>query len=290
MARFAMPSQPPLGGSRKPATAVNRAARCETSSDRTTWRRPTRVQETLTRTRLSRGARAVGRKIGLTSPAVQPQLGVDQPDFGVLFDDMDVRRRRSHRHAPAAPAEGRGRGRVRPRRRPRRRPARRARRSAPRSSTRVAALEIVDSRIADWDITFADTVADNASSGLYVLGDRLRRPSTSSSPSTSTMTHDRRRRGGLHRQRRRLPRRPARRAGLARPHRPRARRAAARRPGHPLRRPRPDGARRRRRSRHRHRSPGSAPSTAHRLSRERAATHDRRKVADHRLRATSAPT
>ncbi|MFE2996706.1 2-keto-4-pentenoate hydratase [Nocardia sp. NPDC059246] len=126
------------------------------------------VQEELTRRREATGGVVVGRKIGLTSPAVQQQLGVDQPDFGVLFADMDVS----------------GAGEV---------PSRRL--LQPKAEAEVAfilkedladgdlgdeqisaavdyavaALEIVDSRIADWDITITDTVADNASSGLFVL-------------------------------------------------------------------------------------------------------------------------
>ncbi|NEA30525.1 fumarylacetoacetate hydrolase family protein [Streptomyces sp. SID13031] len=119
--------------------------------------------------RIAAGASIVGRKIGLTSEAVQRQLGVDRPDFGVLLDDM------AYRDAAALPLE---------------------RLLQPRVEAEVAfvlatgltigpfdaatvaaavdyavaALEIVDSRIEGWDITFADTVADNASAGLFVLG------------------------------------------------------------------------------------------------------------------------
>ena len=128
------------------------------------------VQQHLVAERISQGARVVGRKIGLTSPSVRAQLGVDRPDFGVLFDDMDV----SCGTAPmarllqpkveaelafvlCADLEGQlDLERVR----------------AAVGRTHVA-LEIVDSRIREWDISFADTVADNASSGLFALGSQL---------------------------------------------------------------------------------------------------------------------
>jgi 2-keto-4-pentenoate hydratase len=129
------------------------------------------VQNRLTAARLADGAVVVGRKTGATSKAVQDQLGVDQPDFGVLFADMDVS---SYDEVPA--------GRL----------------IQPKAEAEVAfvleqdlddgpldvadvrkavayavaAIEIVDSRIAGWDIKITDTVADNASSGLYVLSDR----------------------------------------------------------------------------------------------------------------------
>ncbi|MPY55939.1 2-keto-4-pentenoate hydratase [Streptomyces spongiae] len=131
------------------------------------------VQQELTRRRQAGGAVVVGRKIGLTSPAVQQQLGVDQPDFGVLFADMDVSAEPEVPSArllqPKAEAEiafvlkeDLAEGDLDP--------------AQVRAAVdyAVAALEIVDSRIADWDISLADTVADNASSGLFVLaGHRL---------------------------------------------------------------------------------------------------------------------
>jgi 2-keto-4-pentenoate hydratase len=129
------------------------------------------VQQGLVRARLAGGVTVVGRKIGATSKAVQDQLGVDQPDFGYLLSDMDV-----STHAPISM-----RTLVQPRVE-----AEVAFRLAHdvdvpedeitydlvRGAVEVAlpALEIVDSRIADWRIGFTDTVADNASSGLFVVG------------------------------------------------------------------------------------------------------------------------
>ncbi len=127
------------------------------------------VQELNTQAALAAGRRLSGRKIGLTSLAVQAQLGVDQPDFGMLFADMEYADGdavdSSRLIQPKAEGEiafvlGR---------------------DLPYQDTTlgelmsaveylVPALEIVDSAIENWKITLVDTVADNASSGLYVLG------------------------------------------------------------------------------------------------------------------------
>lgn len=135
------------------------------------------------------GRRVIGRKIGLTSPAVQQQLGVEQPDFGVLLDGMDCTsdvevistRLLQPRieaefafvlsrdiSAPITAAD------------------------APKYVSEVyVAFEIVDSRITDWNISLADTVADNASAGLFVLGDRVALAEAADLDSaTMTMTED----------------------------------------------------------------------------------------------------
>jgi 2-keto-4-pentenoate hydratase len=135
------------------------------------------VQRGLVQDRLSGQVTVVGRKIGATSEAVQQQLGVDQPDFGYLLSDMDVS---GGARAGGAPIS------MRPLLQPRVEaevafrlardidvPEDEITLALVRDAVEVAlpALEIVDSRIAGWDIGFTDTVADNASSGLFVVGD-----------------------------------------------------------------------------------------------------------------------
>ncbi len=133
------------------------------------------VQQQLVHARLAAGATVVGRKIGATSEAVQQQLGVDQPDFGYLLSDMDVSDAASGACPilmgsllqPRVEAEVAFRlGRdidV---------PEEEITLELVRAAVDVAlpALEIVDSRIADWKIGFTDTVADCASSALFVVG------------------------------------------------------------------------------------------------------------------------
>lgn len=129
------------------------------------------VQEQNTQHWLKQGRKLAGRKIGLTAPSVQKQLGVDQPDYGMLFEDMRL-------------AIGE--------------PLTLTSLLQPKIEAEIAfvmngdvddphvgitelmsniaymlpALEIVDSRVRDWKISLNDTVADNASSAKYLIGAR----------------------------------------------------------------------------------------------------------------------
>ena len=129
------------------------------------------VQEVNHQRSLADGRRVSGRKIGVTSKAVQEQIGVGQPDFGTLYADTEygdgVEIPSSRLIQPRAEAEvalviGRELN------------------SAPHGFAEIVrsvefalpSIEIVDSRIEDWQISIVDTVADNASCGLYVVGSR----------------------------------------------------------------------------------------------------------------------
>jgi 2-keto-4-pentenoate hydratase len=130
------------------------------------------VQAINVQRRLDAGARVVGRKVGLTSKPMQQVLGVDEPDYGVLLDDMYVEEgdeidlaRLIQPRIEAEMAFVLDRDLVGPGV------------TAPRALAAVPgvlpAVEIVDSRVVDWRIRLVDTVADNASCGLLVVGARL---------------------------------------------------------------------------------------------------------------------
>jgi 2-keto-4-pentenoate hydratase len=130
------------------------------------------IQRVWTASRIDQGATLVGRKVGLTSAAMQELLGISEPDYGVLFEDMIV--------ATGATLDA-------------------AALIAPRVEPEIAfvlgtslagidvtaadvlgstefiapAIEVIDSRIVDWRIQLVDTIADNASSALAVIGERI---------------------------------------------------------------------------------------------------------------------
>jgi 2-keto-4-pentenoate hydratase len=120
---------------------------------------------------LAAGRRIAGFKVGLTSLAIQVQLGVDRPDFGHLFSDMIL--------DGSAPIDiGRF---ISPRLEPEISFVLKEELAGPGLTLvdviravdyAIASVELIDSRIADWKITLADTIADNASSGALVLGTR----------------------------------------------------------------------------------------------------------------------
>jgi 2-oxopent-4-enoate/cis-2-oxohex-4-enoate hydratase len=120
--------------------------------------------------RQAEGERVVGKKIGVTSRAVQDMLGVHQPDFGFLTDRMwvkgDIHIARNRLIQPRAEAEIafilseslKG-------------PGVTAEQVIAATDSIAPCFEIVDSRIANWKIGIVDTIADNASCGVFVLGD-----------------------------------------------------------------------------------------------------------------------
>lgn len=127
------------------------------------------IQLTNIRQRVAEGARVVGHKVGLSSKAMQQMMGVDEPDYGHLLDEMEVFEDK---------------------------PVQAGRYLYPRVEVEVGfvlaedlpgaecteddvlaataafapAIELIDTRITDWKIKLCDTIADNASSAGFVLG------------------------------------------------------------------------------------------------------------------------
>lgn len=134
------------------------------------------IQAINTQQALEQGRRLVGKKIGLTSFAVQRQLGVDAPDFGMLFADMAyadgeiiptgklIQPKVEAEIALVLKADLD-------------QPVQHMDDMLAAIDYVVAAIEVVDSRIENWNISLLDTVADNASSAAFILGEE-RMPAT----------------------------------------------------------------------------------------------------------------
>jgi 2-oxopent-4-enoate/cis-2-oxohex-4-enoate hydratase len=133
------------------------------------------IQQRLNARRVAAGETIIGKKIGVTSKAVMNMLGVFQPDFGLLTDGM------VYNEGQAIPANTL----IQPKaegeiafilKKDLVGPGVSAADVIAATEGVMACFEIVDSRIRDWKIKIQDTVADNASCGVFVLGDRVVSP------------------------------------------------------------------------------------------------------------------
>ena len=130
------------------------------------------IQQRMLARRIAKGEKVVGKKIGVTSKAVMNMLGVGQPDFGYLLDGMVYNEGESIPMDTLIQPKAEGeiafllnkdlKG-----------PGLTAADILAATEGVMACFEIVDSRIQDWKIKIQDTVADNASCGVFVLGDKL---------------------------------------------------------------------------------------------------------------------
>ena len=130
------------------------------------------IQQRMLARRIEKGEKVVGKKIGVTSKAVMNMLGVGQPDFGYLLDGMVYNEGESIPMDSLIQPKAEGEiaflmnkdlmG-----------PGLTAADILAATEGVMACFEIVDSRIQDWNIKIQDTVADNASCGVFVLGDKL---------------------------------------------------------------------------------------------------------------------
>jgi 2-oxopent-4-enoate/cis-2-oxohex-4-enoate hydratase len=129
------------------------------------------ISKFMVQQRLQRdGEKIVGKKIGVTSDAVQKMLGVYQPDFGFLTDKMAFADNAKIR-IPGQMIQPRAEGEIAFRlKKDLRGPGVTAEQVLDATESIIPCFEIVDSRIRDWKIKIQDTVADNASCGVYVLG------------------------------------------------------------------------------------------------------------------------
>lgn len=130
-----------------------------------------RISQRFLARRLAEGERVVGKKIGVTSQAVQDMLGVHQPDFGFLTDVMEVEDGATVSLASAGLIQPKAEGEIAFRLKAGLRgPGVTAADVLAATDCVAPCFEIVDSRIADWKIRIQDTVADNASCGVFVIG------------------------------------------------------------------------------------------------------------------------